>query len=98
VSQDVIYYKFDELSDGQRILIVLYTLIHYSRANENYILCLDEPENFLALPEIQYLASHAGYWFSRQDNGAVRTQRVIEEGESGLSIAELVSRGWIYDE
>jgi ABC-type glutathione transport system ATPase component len=24
---------------------------------------------------INYLASHAGYWFSRQDNGAVRTQR-----------------------
>jgi len=126
VSQDVIYYKFDELSDGQRILIVLYTLIHYSLAHEDYILCLDEPENFLALPEIQswldslyeqcqdkqaqailishhpklinYLASHAGYWFSRQDNGAVRTQRVVEQGESGLSMAELVSRGWIYED
>jgi predicted ATPase len=45
-------YKFDELSDGQKTLIVLYTLLYFTQS-ENYTLCLDEPENFLALPEIQ---------------------------------------------
>lgn len=45
-------YQFDELSDGQRMLIVLYTLIYTVRSQE-VTLCMDEPENFLALPEIQ---------------------------------------------
>lgn len=43
---------FDELSDGQRVLIALYTLLHCS-AEENVTLCIDEPDNFLALAEIQ---------------------------------------------
>jgi predicted ATPase len=45
-------YRFAELSDGQRALIVLYTLL-IAAERENYVLCIDEPENFLALPEIQ---------------------------------------------
>ncbi|MCK5876956.1 MAG: AAA family ATPase [Candidatus Marithrix sp.] len=124
-SEQSINYKFDELSDGQRVLIVLYTLLHYMSAD--YTLCLDEPENFLALPEIQpwldelydkcenhdvqallishhpkiinYLASETGYWFSRQqNNGPVRVQHVTDEDDTGLSIAELVAREWIYDD
>ena len=47
-----IEYYFNELSDGQKVLIALYTLI-YSAKNEGYTLCIDEPENFLALPEVQ---------------------------------------------
>lgn len=45
-------YRFHELSDGQRALIVLYSLIYFSRG-QNYTLCIDEPENFVSLPEIQ---------------------------------------------
>lgn len=45
-------YQFDELSEGERTLIALYTLLH-ATINEDYTLFLDEPENFLALPEIQ---------------------------------------------
>lgn len=45
-------YSFWELSDGQRMIIALYTLI-YCTQSEDYTLCIDEPENFLALPEIQ---------------------------------------------
>lgn len=45
-------YQLDELSDGQRMLIALYTLLEAARSG-NYVLCLDEPENFLSLPEIQ---------------------------------------------
>ena len=48
-------YSLAELSDGQRMLIALYTLLFAScSGNEcKYTLCLDEPENFIALPEIQ---------------------------------------------
>lgn len=48
-------YDFGELSDGQRMLIALYSLLHFSCSETRfpYTLCLDEPENFLALPEIQ---------------------------------------------
>jgi predicted ATPase len=45
-------FHFNELSEGQQALIILYTLLNYSCEND-LTLCLDEPENFLALPEIQ---------------------------------------------
>jgi predicted ATPase len=45
-------YRFSELSDGQRALIALYTLI-YSTQSEDYTLCIDEPESFLPLRAIQ---------------------------------------------
>ncbi len=45
-------FRFDELSDGQRALIALHTLLLVSPV-EGKTLCIDEPENFLALPEIQ---------------------------------------------
>lgn len=45
------FYRFDELSDGQKTLAALYTLIYC--VPENSTICIDEPENFLALPEIQ---------------------------------------------
>lgn len=41
---------FDDLSDGQRALIVLYTIL---RVETDVVLCFDEPDNFVALPEIQ---------------------------------------------
>ena len=43
--------RLDELSDGQRALIALYSLIHM--AGEQDVLFLDEPDNFVALAEIQ---------------------------------------------
>lgn len=43
--------RLDELSDGQRALIALYSLLHL--AEEQDVLCLDEPDNFVALSEIQ---------------------------------------------
>lgn len=43
--------KLDELSDGQRALIALYALVHL--AGDQDILFLDEPDNYLALAEIQ---------------------------------------------
>ncbi len=45
-------FRFEELSEGQQALIILYTLLNYTSDNE-LTFCLDEPENFLALPEIQ---------------------------------------------
>lgn len=46
-------YRFDQLSDGQRALIVLHLLLFADDANRT--LFLDEPENFIALPELQPL-------------------------------------------
>ncbi len=45
-------YRLNELSDGQRVLIVLYTLIYFAQS-QDYTLCIDEPENYVVLPEIQ---------------------------------------------
>lgn len=42
---------FDELSDGQRALIVLYTILHAETGD--VVTCFDEPDNFVALSEIQ---------------------------------------------
>ena len=50
-SRETIAYSLDELSDGQKALIILYSVLYYS--DEGGLLCIDEPENFLALPEIQ---------------------------------------------
>ncbi|MCX5983066.1 MAG: AAA family ATPase [Nostocales cyanobacterium LacPavin_0920_SED1_MAG_38_18] len=50
--KNIIDYSLSELSDGQKVLIALYTLL-YCTESEDYTLCIDEPENFLALPEIQ---------------------------------------------
>jgi predicted ATPase len=43
--------RLDELSDGQRALIALYALVYLAR--EQDMLFLDEPDNYLALSEIQ---------------------------------------------
>jgi predicted ATPase len=44
---------FRELSEGERALIILYTLLEVLRRDPDMTLCLDEPDNFLALAEIQ---------------------------------------------
>jgi len=43
---------FDELSEGQRILVCLYTILEFLIRDSGCVF-LDEPENFIALPEIQ---------------------------------------------
>jgi hypothetical protein len=45
-------YDFHALSDGQRMLIVLYSLL-FGLKDEGVSLFLDEPDNFVALREIQ---------------------------------------------
>lgn len=42
----------NELSDGQRVLLVLYAFIYFSTHHAQVII-LDEPDNFMALSEIQ---------------------------------------------
>ncbi len=46
------FYRFSQLSDGQRMLIALYTLLYYAQF-EDYTICIDEPQNYVSLPEIQ---------------------------------------------
>lgn len=42
----------DELSHGQRALLALYALLHF-KLRPDAILCIDEPDNFVSLREIQ---------------------------------------------
>lgn len=44
--------RLDELSDGQRALLAIYALLHMT-SGQGYSLFLDEPDNFIALAEIQ---------------------------------------------
>lgn len=47
-----IEFDFDELSDGERMLIVLYSILEFGPVRDG-LLCLDEPDNYLALEEIE---------------------------------------------
>ena len=46
-------FDFSELSDGQRQLIVLYTVLEALRAGLFTTLIIDEPDNYVSLREIQ---------------------------------------------
>ena len=56
-SNNTVEYGFDQLSDGQRALIVLYSLILL--ADDRVSLFIDEPDNYLSLREIQPWLAHA---------------------------------------
>ena len=43
---------FDELSDGQRVLIALYVLL-YTQVEQGRTVAFDEPDNYVSLDEIQ---------------------------------------------
>lgn len=45
--------RFSEVSEGQRALVVLYGLVHLISGAGSVLLFLDEPDNYVALPEIQ---------------------------------------------
>jgi hypothetical protein len=45
-------YLLSELSDGQRVLIGLYAVLHFA-LKAGATLCFDEPDNFIALREIE---------------------------------------------
>lgn len=49
---NVARYYFHELSDGQRCLICLYSILHFLVAKGDTVI-IDEPENFISLREIQ---------------------------------------------
>jgi predicted ATPase len=60
---------FNELSDGQRCLICLYTILHFVLAKGSTVI-LDEPDNFVSLREIQP-------WL-------MRTADMVEEGQGQI--------------
>ncbi|MBE3143384.1 MAG: AAA family ATPase [Planctomycetes bacterium] len=126
VPETVASYRFSELSDGQRSLIALYALATCA-SDEQGTICLDHPENHLALPEIHpwlmrlsdatddgkcqaiiathhpmlinLLAAHSGYWLERQSDGPTRVKKITQDQQdsSGLSLSELIARGWLYE-
>lgn len=52
VHRDPGEYLLEELSDGQRVLIGLYAILHFA-VKPATTLCFDEPDNFIALREVQ---------------------------------------------
>ncbi len=46
------YFDFEQLSDGQRVMIVLYSLL-LGLQDMGHTVFIDEPENYVSLPEIQ---------------------------------------------
>jgi len=44
-------YTLSEMSDGQRLLVALYAVIHFGVGKAS-LFCIDEPDNFLAIDEI----------------------------------------------
>lgn len=51
-SSKSIKFAFNELSEGQRCLICLYTILHFVLAKGSTVM-IDEPDNFVSLREIQ---------------------------------------------
>jgi len=51
-SSSPIYFDFEQISDGQRVLIVLYSLL-LGLKDLGHTVFLDEPENYVSLAEIQ---------------------------------------------
>ena len=114
-------YGFGQLSDGQRALVALYCLIFLSTSRRTSLF-LDEPDNYLALREVQpwlaevvdrcgdtleqavlvshhpvtidYMAGAKGRWFCRDKDGPARVSSKPERSIDGLSLSEILARGW----
>ena len=116
-------YTLGELSDGQRVLVGLYAALHFSLKPAG-TLCFDEPDNFIALREIDpwltklldrvedeefesqvFIVSHhpellnrmafkEGLLLDRPEGRHTRASPFSDSANTGLTPAELVSRGW----
>src|SRR5262249_54734651 len=113
-----------ELSEGQRVLIGLYTILHFA-VRPGACVLFDEPDNFVALREIQpwlekvlervedrkaqiviiyqhpdlinRLALPYGIVLDRPGGRHTRVTPFTDPAQTGLSPAELVSRGWEHE-
>ena len=45
--------RFNQLSEGQKAVVILYALLHFRSAGDSLVLLLDEPDNYVGLSEIQ---------------------------------------------
>jgi predicted ATPase len=117
-------FRLHQLSEGQRALIGLYVLLHCVPDPVSTIM-VDEPENFVGLPEIQpwldavhdwasepshqavlvshhplvvnFLAQRHGVWVDRRESVGFSQARKISDDTSGMSVADLMERRWVYD-
>jgi len=120
-------YDFGNLSDGERMLICLYCLVALAESpteGNAPVLAMDEPDNFLALTEIQswiraiydatvgggaqcmliwhhpelidFLAEGKGILFSREPNSPIRTGRLENLRDGGVSVSEKAARRWLH--
>ncbi|MCF8345879.1 MAG: ATP-binding protein [Bacteroidales bacterium] len=90
---ELVTYRFSQLSDGQKILIILYSLLH-CLPGKDVILCIDEPENYLALPEVQH-------WLDaleeKVENGGIQALLISHHPRLINFLAENAGK-WLYRE
>jgi len=113
---------FRQLSEGEKMLLALYSLLAYQRSSPPTTIIIDEPDNFVALSELQpwllkmlderpeggqlIIVSHNAQimqtfgrenaaYFLRDGHTAPTRVKSISAEETGLSIDELLRRGWL---
>ncbi len=67
--KETVKFTFDELSDGQRQLCLLYAVLH--DLDEGHVLFLDEPDNFISIREVQPWLSELEAALERYDSQAI---------------------------
>lgn len=93
VGSDQQEYLLSEMSDGQRVLIGLYAILHFA-LKPGATLCFDEPNNFLALGEIQPLLTRI---LDRTEDGATAAQVLIASHHPELLNRMAFKEGLILD-
>jgi predicted ATPase len=114
--------EFQQLSDGEQMLIALYSLAAYQQVTEPTTIIIDEPDNFVSSAELQpwllkmlddrpdggqiILVSHNPEiidtmgesrvdYFERADHMSTTRVRKIPPDDTGLSLSERITRGWV---
>jgi ATPase subunit of ABC transporter with duplicated ATPase domains len=82
-----------ELSDGQRVLIGLYAVLHFA-LKPGSTLCLDEPDNFIALREVQPWLTKV---FDRIDDDESSAQVLIVSHNPELVNRMAFKKGLLFD-
>lgn len=77
-------FRLSELSEGQRALMALY-IIYFAFDGKEATICLDEPENFVALSEIQPFfnqlgESHRVQWLLSSHHPEIINLAAVESG------------------
>ena len=86
-------FLLSELSEGQRVLIGLYAVLHFA-LKPGTTLCIDEPDNFIALREVQPWLTKV---LERADDGESGAQVLIVSHHPELMNRMAFKEGLLFD-